>query len=93
MPTITILDPRGVSSFRPHPLALRPTSLNGLRVGLLHNAKPGGDVLLEALADQLSGEFALRSVVRHRKALATMPAPFLQQMATECDVVIAALAD
>ena len=93
MRTLTILDPTSKSSARSAELASRPASLLGLRVGLLHNTKPGGDILLRTIAEQLSRDYSLTSVVWRSKPLPTIPASFVHEMSDQCDVVIAALAD
>jgi len=71
----------------------RPPSLAGKTVGLLDISKPRGDVFLDRVAERLARE-GLR-VVRYAKPTFTKPAPIdlRQQIATQCDVVIQALAD
>ena len=93
MPITTVLDPTAVTSAIPAALAPRRTSLDGLVLGLLHNTKPGGDILLRGIADRLSADYQLKGVVQRHKNLPSVPASFLRAMAEECDVVVAALAD
>lgn len=93
MPVVTILDPTATRSDNTALLANRPSSLDGLRIGLLHNSKPGGEVLLQTIADRLALDYQLKDVVWQRKRTPSEPAPFLDQMARECDAVILALAD
>ena len=93
MHVTTILDPTGIPSVESTALATRPQTLRGLRLGCLHNSKPGGEILLRRTAEILNEKFGLREVVWKQKQLPTTPAPFLRQLATECDVVIAALAN
>jgi hypothetical protein len=93
MLSMTILDPTSKSSARSAELATRPSSLDGLRVGLLHNTKPGGDILLRTIADKLSRDYKLKSIVWRQKPLPTVPASFVHEMTEQVDVVIAALAD
>ena len=71
----------------------RPASLGGVRVGLLDISKPRGDVFLDELDALLSARGAL--VARYKKPTFTKPAPIdlRHQIATQCDVVIEALAD
>jgi len=90
---VTILDPTGVPSAKASVLATRPKSLDGLRVGYLHNSKPGGEILLQRTAELLSERFAVKETVWRQKMLPTIPAPFLRELAAECDVVVAALAN
>jgi hypothetical protein len=87
------LDPTGERTVAERPRARRPASLAGRTVGLVDIAKPRGDVFLDRLAERL-GARQLR-VVRFSKPTFTKPAPIdlRQQIATQCDVVIQALAD
>jgi hypothetical protein len=93
MRAMTILDPTSKSSARSAELASRPASLDGLRLGLLHNTKPGGDILLRTIADRLAADYKLKAVSWRQKPLPTIPASFVQEMAEQCDVVVTALAD
>ena len=71
----------------------RPSSLEGLTVGLLDISKPRSDVFLGRLAELLE-ERGLR-VERYRKPTFAKVAPvdLRHEIATHCDVVIEALAD
>jgi hypothetical protein len=88
-----LLDPTGELSPAAHTRAPRPQTLNGRTVGLLDISKPRGDVFLDALAQRLEAEGA--TVRRYRKPTFTKPAPIdlRQEIATQCEVVIEALAD
>jgi 3-hydroxyacyl-CoA dehydrogenase len=68
-------------------------SLAGLNVALLDISKPRGNVFIDRLADMLSAAGAQPR--RYSKPTFTRIAPIelKQQIATECDVVIEALAD
>ena len=93
MTTRTILDPTGERSVAERARLARPATLDGLTVGLLDISKPRGDVFLDRLEERLSGIGA--TVKRYRKPTFTKPAPvdLRHQIATECEVVIEALAD
>ena len=93
MSTRTILDPTGERSVAERARLARPVSLDGLTVGLLDISKPRGDVFLDRLEERLSGIGA--TVKRYRKPTFTKPAPadLRYEIATECQVVIEALAD
>lgn len=91
--TDILYDPTG--EFAPllrAPLA-KPTTLAGLTIGLLDISKARGDVFLDHLDQLLTGEGL--TVKRYKKPTFTRPAPveLLQQIATDCDVVIEGLAD
>ena len=87
------LDPTAERSAAGRPRARRPAALTGKTVGLVDIVKPRGDVFLDRLAERLAAE-GLR-VARYAKPTFTKPAPIdlRQQIATQCDVVIQALAD
>lgn len=71
----------------------KAASLAGLRVGLLDISKPRGNIFIDRLAELLTEAGA--SPQRYAKPTFTRIAPveLKQQIATECDVVIEALAD
>jgi hypothetical protein len=91
--TRTILDPTGERSVAERARSPRPASLEGLTVGLLDISKPRGNVFLDRLEQRLVGIGA--DVRRYRKPTFAKPAPvdLRHQIATECHVVIEALAD
>jgi hypothetical protein len=88
-----VLDPTGERRPAQRQLLERPTSLEGLTVGLLDISKARGDVFLDQMAQRLV-ERGLR-VERFRKPTFTKPAPIdlRHEISTRCDVVIEALAD
>ena len=89
----TILDPTGERSLAERARLARPASLDGVTVGLLDISKPRGDVFLDRIEQRLAGLGA--TVKRYRKPTFTKPAPvdLRHEIATECEVVIEALAD
>lgn len=89
----TILDPTGERQVQTRSRLPRPRSLSGLTVGLLDISKPRGDVFLDRLEERLVELGA--SVRRYRKPTFTKPAPvdLRHEIATQCQVVIEALAD
>ena len=88
-----VLDPTGEQQVAERQLLPRPTSIGGLRVGLLDISKPRGNVFLDRLESRLTAAGA--SVQRYRKPTFTKPAPvdLRHEIATQCDLVIEALAD
>jgi hypothetical protein len=88
-----VLDPTGERQVAERQRLERPASLAGLRVGLLDISKPRGDLFLDRLESRLAGAGA--RVQRYRKPTFTKPAPvdLRHEIATQCDVVIEALAD
>jgi hypothetical protein len=93
MTTRVYLDPTAERSVAERPRAPRPAALDGRTVGLVDIAKPRGNVFLDRLAERLAAR-QLR-VLRFSKPTFTKPAPIdlRQQISTQCDVVIQALAD
>ena len=91
--TRVLLDPTGERAPVTRSRARRPQSLAGLTVGLLDIAKPRGDVFLDRLEQHVTEQGA--TVARYRKPTFTKPAPvdLRHEIATNCDVVIEALAD
>ena len=89
----TILDPTAERSPAARPAAARPEGLDGLTVGLLDISKPRGNVFLDRIEERLTGIGA--NVKRYRKPTFAKPAPvdLRHEIATECHVVIEALAD
>ncbi|MBM3799713.1 MAG: hypothetical protein FJW18_06515 [Actinobacteria bacterium] len=89
----TLLDPTNERRVQTMERVGRPESLNGLVVGLLDISKPRGDVFLDRLEQRLSEMGA--DVRRFKKPTFTKPAPvdLRHEIATQCQVVIEALAD
>jgi hypothetical protein len=90
---IELLDPTNETKAGRRPRNSRPASLEGITVGLLDIAKMRGDLFLDEIDRQLKQRGL--TVRRYRKPTYAHPAPveLQQQIATECDVVLEALAD
>ena len=88
-----VLDPTNEAAPAQRERVARPDKLDGLTVGLLDISKPRGDRFLNRLEERLT-ERGLR-VERYSKPTFTKPAPvdLRHEIATQCDVVIEALAD
>ena len=88
-----LLDPTSEQSLVERERLARPSTLEGLTVGLLDISKPRGDVFLDRIEERLVGIGA--NVKRYVKPTFTKPAPvdLRHQIATLCQVVIEALAD
>lgn len=91
--TTIILDPTSERAPSERARRARPESLAGRTVGLLDISKPGGQVFLDRIAHRLTADGA--RVVRFAKPTFTKPAPvdLRHEIATQCEVVIEALAD
>ena len=88
-----VLDPTGERTPAARQPVPRPPSLEGRTVGLLDISKARGDVVLDRLAELLTRDGA--RVLRYRKPTFARPAPvdLRHEIATQCEVVIEALAD
>ena len=88
-----LLDPTSERTVATRELLPRPSGLAGKVVGLLDISKPRGNVLLDRLSEHLTAAGA--DVRRYKKPTFTKPAPvdLRHEIATQCDVVIEALAD
>lgn len=91
--TTTILDPTGERAAAHRTMLERPATLSGLTVGLLDISKARGDVFLDRLEERLTEVGA--KVKRFKKPTFTKPAPvdLRHEIASQCQVVIEALAD
>ena len=89
----SILDPTSERSMGTRERLPRPRSIDGLTVGLLDISKPRGNVFLDRIEQRLTEHGA--TVKRYAKPTFTKPAPvdLRHEIATECHVVIEALAD
>ena len=88
-----LLDPTAERASATRALLARPTSLDGLTVGILDISKARGNVFLDHIDQQLAARGI--AVKRYRKPTFTRVAPIAlkQQIAAECNVVIEGLAD
>lgn len=88
-----VLDPTSERAPAARPLAARPARLEGLTIGLLDISKQRGDVFLDRFGELLAERHV--RVRRYAKPTFTKPAPvdLRHEIATQCDVVIEALAD
>jgi hypothetical protein len=88
-----IVNPVAARASGTRPPTGRPVRLAGLRAGLLHNGKPGGEVILERIAARLRDEHGVAEVLRWRKPHPSAGATFLAELRASCDVVVGALSD
>ncbi len=88
-----ILDPTSERTPAARQVNPRPSSLDGLTVGLLDISKARGDVFLDQLDARLQADGV--TTRRYRKPTFAKPAPvdLRHEIATQCEVVIEALAD
>jgi hypothetical protein len=91
--TRVVLDPTGERALAQRERVARPASLEGKTIALLNITKPRGDVFLDRLQEHLEGRGL--TVKRYSKPTFTKNAPvdLRHEIATQCEVVIEALAD
>ena len=89
----TVLDPTSEQKQPIRERPPRPTSLDGLTVGLLDISKARGNVFLDRLQELLTARGA--RIRRYHKPTFAKPAPFVlkRQIAQECGAFVEALAD
>lgn len=90
---MSVLDPTSERRPAVRDLIARPAGLDGAVIGLLDISKPRGDVFLDRLEARLTERGV--AVRRYRKPTFTKPAPvdLRHEIATQCTLVIEALAD
>jgi hypothetical protein len=71
----------------------RPASLAGLTVGLLDISKARGNIFLDRLEERLQAQGIMTRRYKKPTFARIAPTSLKQQIVTECDVVIEALAD
>jgi hypothetical protein len=92
---ITVLHPAAEDIAETHRLAPRLSSLQGTTVGLIDNHKRNANVYLAELGRLLQEGYGVSRVVTYRKISQSLPTPneVLDQLASECDAIIHAVAD
>ncbi len=93
--TIEILDPTYEAPNQRIAYAQRPTSLQGMRIGLVDNTKVNSDRLLLRIAGILESEHGAQAHVLRRKKSPSVPAhaELVAEMRGQCDVVLAGIGD
>ena len=92
-PSTILLDPTAEKSPDMRERLKRPFDLKGITIGLLNISKPRGDVFLDEVEEQLTGQGL--KVRRYQKPTFAKVAPLelKQEIKSQCEVVIEALAD
>jgi hypothetical protein len=88
-----VLSPLGVTPDTIKPLAPRPASLNGLRLGVLDNSKPNADVLLLRVAELLAARADGVTIRTWTKPGSSRPSMMIDEIASSVDVLLTASAD
>lgn len=94
--TVMLFDPTAPRR-EPEETAAKPrlAGLDGKVIGFIDNAKPNFGALVDDLADLLVSEYGVARVIKRRKPSASVPArpEVVEELAGECDVVIAGSGD
>jgi hypothetical protein len=92
---VTVLHPAAEDVAETQRLARRLARLQGTTVGLIDNHKRNANVYLEELGRLLQEAYGVTRVVTYRKISQSLPTPdeVLDQLASECDAIIHAVAD
>lgn len=95
MARITVLNPSAKSALPQKPLAPRPTSLAGKKIGLLYNSKPNADIFLERIGETISTkcEPAEVELLNARRMFFPLPPEFQRVFDKERDCMIGAWGD
>ena len=91
----TVFSPMAPTATRREQQRLRVDTLKGKVVGVIDNAKPNFNHLVEDLAEMLKKQLGVKEVIIRRKRAASIPAPvsYIDEMAASCDVVITGSGD
>jgi len=92
---IAVLDPTAKSVTKELKMAARYDKLVDKVVGLIWNSKPGGDVFLNELGEQLNRRFHFAQILNHQKpdAAIGIAEDILSEYSKKCDFVIVGVAD
>ena len=87
------IDPTAGSGKAKVAMAPRPMDLAGKVVGLLDNTKEQGDIILEAVGEDLRRRYGVADVIIQRKEFFSKPAKpeLIDEMANKVQVAIAAV--
>jgi hypothetical protein len=95
MTRIRVLSPIGEVHQEPFAVPPMPADLAGLSIGFIDNTKHNFDRLADEMGTLLRERYAVKAVVRRRKANASVAAPpeVLAELAKACDLVFAGSGD
>jgi hypothetical protein len=90
-----IFDPTTEAKEQAMAFVPRPTSLRGLRIGLVENTKYNSDTLLLKIAAILEQDYGASSHILTHKHNSSVPAhqEIIDEVKANCDVVVAGVGD
>ena len=91
---LDIMDPTIETARESIPYVARPTSLKGLRIGLIDNTRTNAEAVLLALADKLEREYGMKvEMLIHKHQRAPLADAQLADLKGRADFVIAGVGD
>lgn len=93
--SLRIHSPEGRIGVEPGALAGSPELLSGLRIAVLDNGKPGAELLMGALAEQLAERSGAQLVGVFKKGSAATPCedPLIAEIVEAADLLVTGTAD
>lgn len=88
MSKVFVYQPGGVPSAAAKTLAPRLRDVRGIRLGMLDNCKEFAERVVGAVAEVLERDYGVREITVWRKGFPAQPAPFLAEMASQCEAVV-----
>ena len=90
-----VYDPTAPSPEATQNLRRSVGDLKGKVVGFIDNSKPNFNLLIDDLAELLTSRYGVKSIVRHGKRSASMPATsqVIDDLADQCDLVVTGSGD
>lgn len=93
MSGITVLSPVGINRVESRAVAPRVPTVEGLRLGLLNNAKPNAARLLDAVSQLIDRQHRLGGTLPKQKPNAAVGARGLDEYAREIQAALVAVGD
>jgi hypothetical protein len=90
-----LVNPTVISVTTTSGVAARPSTLDGLTVGLLDNGKSKAGLILDSVKRRLENLHSPAGFIHHQKPVASKPMPpeILKDIKSHCHVVVTAVGD
>ena len=88
-----LLNPRGVFYRTENPIAARLPDLNQRVLGIVDNSKTNADLFLQYMQELMGKTYIIPQILKIRKPMPSVPAPFTEEFFSKCDFVINAFGD